>query len=116
MIERSFRRHDVDGLLCPPGVTDEFVVEELVFPHDAEVCLAARAAGLRGLNWYLGNLMPVLDVVRRLPLDALVLEQGRKAYATDPVEIRRRVGPRFCLFGFGHEHDYCADRREPRGG
>lgn len=56
--------------------------------------------------------MPNLDTVMSLPQDALVLEQGRKGYVIDPVEIRRRVGPRFCLFGFGYENDYCEDNRE----
>lgn len=84
---------------------------DLVFPYDLEVCRAAQAAGLYVLNWYLGDLMPNLDTVMRLPLDALVLEQGRKGYTIDPVAIRKRVGPRLCLFGFGYENDYCENNR-----
>ena len=89
---------------------------ELVFPFDYEICQAAKARGMYVLHWYLGNLMPVLDIVMQLPMDALVLEQGRKGYQTDPVEIRKRVGPRFCLFGFGYENDYCTDNREALSG
>jgi hypothetical protein len=85
---------------------------EIVFPYDLKICRAARDAGLKVLNWYLGDLMPNLDTVMKLPLDALVLEQGRKGYTIDPVEIRKRVGPRFCLFGFGYENDFCEDRRQ----
>ena len=84
---------------------------ELVFPLEHEICTAARDAGLLVLNWFLGDLMPILDQVMELPLDALVLEQGRKGYAIDPVEIRQRVGESFCLFGFGFENDYCTDNR-----
>jgi len=85
--------------------------EELVFPEDYAVCKAARDAGLFVLHWFLGDLMPILDNVLELPMDALVLEEGRKGYEIDPVEIRRRVGPEFCLFGFGFEHDYCTFNR-----
>jgi uroporphyrinogen-III decarboxylase len=85
---------------------------ELVFPYELEVCQAAKDAGLFVLNWFLGDLMPILDKVMELPLDALVLEQGRKSYEIDPVEIRERVGPKFCLFGFGFENDYCTFNRE----
>lgn len=85
---------------------------ELVFPCEREVCQAGRDAGLYVLCWFLGDLMPILDTVMELPIDALVLEQGRKGYAIDPLEIRRRVGPRFCLFGFGLENDYCTFNRE----
>lgn len=42
----------------------------------------------------------------------LVLEQGRKGYQIDPVEIRKHVGPKFCLFGFGFEQDYCTFNHE----
>lgn len=80
---------------------------EVVFPYEKAVCQACRDAGFFVLNWFLGDLMPILDKVMELPLDALVLEQGRKGYDIDPVAIRRRVGPRFCLFGFGYERDYC---------
>jgi hypothetical protein len=85
---------------------------DLVFPYERQVCQAARDAGLFVLNWFLGDLMPILDKVMELPIDALVLEQGRKGYTIDPVEIRRRVGPRFCLFGFGYENDYCEFNRD----
>jgi len=80
---------------------------EMIFPYEHEVCREAKRQGLYVLNWYLGDLMPVLDKVMELPMDALVLEQGRKGYDIDPVKIRRRVGPTFCLFGFGFENDYC---------
>jgi hypothetical protein len=84
---------------------------EMVFPYEREVCQAIRDQGLFVLDWFLGDLMPILDKVMELPIDALVLEPGRKGYEIDPVEIRRRVGPHFCLFGFGLEEDYCGDNR-----
>ena len=85
---------------------------ELVLPLEHEICATARDAGLFVLDWFLGDLLPILDPVMELPLDALVLEQGRKRYVIDPVEIRERVGPRFCLFGFGLENDYCTFDRQ----
>ena len=84
---------------------------DMIFPFEREICLEAKKQGLYVLNWYLGDLMPNLDQVMKLPIDALVLEQGRKGYEIDPVAIRERVGPRFCLFGFGYEHDYCTCNR-----
>ena len=85
---------------------------QLVFPYEREVCQAAKDAGLYVVDWFLGDLMPILDKVMELPIDALALEQGRKGYEIDPVEIRRRVGPGFCLFGFGFENDYCTFNRD----
>lgn len=85
---------------------------EMVFPYEKEICRQAREQGLDVLYWFLGDLMPVLDKVMELPIDALVLEQGRKGYDTDPVAIRKKVGDRFCLFGYGYERDYCDFNRE----
>ena len=85
---------------------------EMVFPYEKMICEKAKALGLSVLYWFLGDLMPILDKVMELPIDALVLEQGRKGYNIDPVEIRKRVGDRFCLFGFGYEMDFCTFNRE----
>ena len=80
---------------------------KIVFPYELEICRFAKANGFYVLNWYLGDLMPVLDKVMELPLDGLILEQGRKGYNIDPVQIRKRVGEKFCLFGFAFENDFC---------
>ena len=81
--------------------------ENLVFPHEYRLCKKAKENGLYVLYWFLGDLMPVLDIVRKLPIDAIVLEQGRKGYVNDPVEIRKKVGMELCLFGFAYEKDFC---------
>ena len=81
---------------------------ELVFPHEYEICRAYKDAGFFVLDWFLGDLMPVLDQVMELPIDALFLEQGRKGYTIDPVAIRKQVGPDFCLVGFALEEDYIS--------
>lgn len=80
---------------------------EIVFPFDLELCKTAKNTGLYVLNWYLGDLMPMLDQVKKLPLHALVLEQSRKGYEIDPVEIRHHVGKELCIFGYGYERDFC---------
>lgn len=85
---------------------------ETVFPFEYRLCRAAREAGLRVILWFLGDLLPILDKVMELPIDALALEQGRKGYSLDPVEIRRRVGPRFCLVGWTVEKDLVDFRRD----
>lgn len=78
---------------------------EILFPFEYQICQKARQEGLYVLNWYLGDLMPMLNHILQLPLDALVLEQGRRGYVIDPVQIRQQVGDKFCLFGYVYEED-----------
>jgi uroporphyrinogen-III decarboxylase len=85
---------------------------EVVFPYEKIICEKAKEQGLYVLYWFLGDLMPVLNKVMELPIDALVLEQGRKGYNIDPVEIRKYVGKNFCIFGYGYELDYCSFNRK----
>ena len=85
---------------------------EVVFPAEHEFCQAAKEQGLYVLDWFLGDLMPVLDKVMELPIDSLLLEQGRGSYVIDLAEIRQQVGPRFCLHGFAYEFDYIEFNRE----
>ena len=84
---------------------------DLVFPYEYQLCEAAKEMGLFVLLWFLGDLMPVLPQILQLPIDALILEQGRKGYDIDPVKIRKIAGPRLCLFGFGNELDFCEYNR-----
>jgi len=41
-----------------------------------------------------------------------VLEQDRRAYSSDPVEVRRRVGNDMCVYGWNWELDFIHDRRD----
>ncbi|NLJ41167.1 MAG: hypothetical protein GX352_06115, partial [Clostridiales bacterium] len=84
----------------------------LVFPWEKRICEMAKEKGIHVLYWFLGDLMPILDKVVELPIDALVLEQGRKQYEVDPVEIRKQVGEKLCIFGYGLEMDYCTFNKE----
>ncbi len=85
---------------------------EFVFPYEKMICEKAKKQGLYVLYWFLGDLMPVLEIVRKLPVDALYLEQGRKNYSIDSVEIRKKAGGRLCLFSCGYEMDFCDFNRE----
>jgi hypothetical protein len=78
-----------------------------IFPYEEKLCKIAHEYGLYTLNWFLGDLMPIIEQVKQLPLDALVLEQGRKGYEIDPVAIRQQIGNKLAIFGFGDELDFC---------
>jgi len=76
---------------------------ELVLPGHRILTAEAQRFGLKVLLWFLGDCMPLLDDIVGLGVDALVVEQPRRGYSSDPGEIRRRVGHRLCVYGWSPE-------------
>lgn len=85
-------------------ISPQFYADE-VFPFERELCEEAQALGLKVMNWYLGDLMPMLDQVKQLPIDALVLEQARTGTRLDLGAVRKKVGQDLGLFGYCYESD-----------
>jgi len=88
------------------------VWRDVVLPgHQIQVA-AAREHGLQVLFWFLGDCIPLLGDLLDLGIDGLVIEQGRRGYSSDPVEVRRMVGGDMCVYGWNWELDFVNDRRE----
>jgi uroporphyrinogen-III decarboxylase len=85
---------------------------ELVMPAHRLQVEAAHEAGLQALFWFLGDAMPLLHDLADLGIDALVLEQPRRGYSSDPIEVRREIGDAFCVYGWNWELDFIDDNRE----
>ena len=81
-------------------------------PGVAALTERAHHHGMLVWNWFLGDCLPLLEDLAETGIDVLMLEQERRGYRSDPVEIRRRVGDALCVTGWTHELDVIRDRRE----
>gem|GEM_PF-3071160 len=81
-------------------------------PGIAALSERAHKHGMLVWNWFLGDCLPLLDDLAEAGIDVLMLEQERRGYCSDPVEIRRRIGNAFCVTGWTHELDVIQDRRD----
>ena len=84
---------------------------EIAFAGHQYQVNAARQCGLQTMFWFLGDCMPLLDYFVELGIDALVIEQDRRGYCSDPVEVRKRIGNDLCITGWNWELDFINDRR-----
>ncbi len=85
---------------------------EVALPGHRILVERAHSLGLQVLLWFLGDCMPLLDDLAKLGIDGLWLEQERRGYSADPVEVRKRVGNAFCVWGWNWEMDLINDDRE----
>lgn len=70
-----------------------------VFPAQRRFYTEVANMGLIPVVYYLGEILPILDDITRLGASALMIEEQKKGYRLDAVDIYRRLGGRMALFG-----------------
>jgi uroporphyrinogen-III decarboxylase len=101
------RRLKAAGLECA-FVVDSWASADIMSPKAYADCVApahrtyaeaAHAAGLKAILWNSGNILPLMRTIQRLGYDAFSFEERIKGLELDVGEVRRMVGPAYCLFG-----------------
>jgi len=102
----------IGGYLEGADLVSPRLWREVALPGHRIQVERARQHGLQTLFWFLGDVMPLLPDLMKLGIDALVVEQNRRGYSSDPAEIRRAAGKSMCVFGWNWELDFIQDRQE----
>jgi len=58
-----------------------------------------RKAGMLGIGYWLGDVRPNMELINSLGMAALMIEESKKGFVLDPVEIRKTLRPEVCLIG-----------------
>ena len=58
-----------------------------------------RKIGLLGIGYWLGDVRPNMGFINSLDMAALMIEESKKGFVLDPVEIRKTLRPEVCLIG-----------------
>jgi hypothetical protein len=58
-----------------------------------------RKVGLLPIGYWLGDVRPNMRLINSLDMAGLMVEEDKKGFTLDPVEIRRMLRPEVCLFG-----------------
>lgn len=80
-------------LLSPEDFTRTYLTPKIAFYQ------AVKAMGLYAIGYCLGDVRPYLHLLEQIPMDGMMIEESKKRFVLDPVEIRRRLKPEICLFG-----------------
>ena len=100
----GFRRIGVPGVfLEEPFVSADLMSPRMygdfVFPHTRDMAEELRRMGFKTVMYLPGNAMPLLPLVRELPIDGFSFEASRKGYQIDLSEVVRQLGDAMCVFG-----------------
>lgn len=85
------------GFACDtvsPALFQEVLGEPLDFFYRA-----VRACGLFSIAYMLGDINPLIPFINTLPINGLMIEEGKKGFSLDPVVLRERLRTDLCLFG-----------------
>ena len=84
---------------CSPDLISPSMYRSLVFPAQSSFYRKAAQMGLVPITYFLGDILPILPDILDLGARGLMVEEPKKGYALDVVEIARRMEGRMCLFG-----------------
>jgi len=58
-----------------------------------------RDCGLYGIAYMLGDINPLIPFINTLPINGLMVEEGKKGFSLDVVALRQQLRDTLCLFG-----------------
>jgi len=72
---------------------------DLIFPSRKEMFEGIKDTGLYPVCCFTVNVMPYVENIGKLPICGLMVDESRKEYVIDVVEITKKIGDRVCVFG-----------------
>jgi len=80
--------------IIPPNMYEQFFFEaQKAYYH------AIQKMGIRAISYYCGNVMPILEYLKQLGIDGLLVEESRKNFTIDILKIKETLEGKVCTFG-----------------
>lgn len=84
---------------CTPDLIAPSTYRDLIFPAQQYFYKKVAEMGIVPIAYFLGDILPLMDSVNELGIKALLVEEPKKGYSLDEVEIRKRLDRNITLFG-----------------
>lgn len=89
----------VEECLASADLISKYTYETFVYPTTCAYLEAIKALGLDRILYFCGDVLPRLPWLRRLPINALVVEESKKGFSVSIEEVIREVDGTCCVFG-----------------
>ena len=84
---------------CTPDLISPATWRSLIYPAQNRFYGRLRKMGLISISYFLGDVLPLIEDLKQMNLDGLMVEEPKKQYALDIGEIYDRLERQVCLFG-----------------
>ena len=84
---------------CTPDIISPVTYRKLIFPAQKYFYENVRNLGLVPITYFLGDILPLVEDIGQLGADALMIEESKKTFVLDIVEIRKKLSSDVVLFG-----------------
>lgn len=72
---------------------------DMVFPAHQRFYREVRKLGMEPIIYFLGDIVPLIEYINQLDVTALMVEESKKSFILDVVEIRKKLAEHITLFG-----------------
>lgn len=80
--------------IIPPKMYEDFFLEA-----QKRYYKEIRKMGMTAISYYCGDVMPILEYVRQLDIEGLMVEESRKNFIIDILKIKEKLEGKVCVFG-----------------
>jgi uroporphyrinogen-III decarboxylase len=84
---------------CGADLISPEVYRRVILPAQQVLNQGIRDLGLFSITYFCGDINPLIDDINTLGAHGLMIEESKKTFLLDVVDIRRRLDPSIALFG-----------------
>lgn len=84
---------------CTQDIISPTMYRELVFPAQQYFYKELEKIGLTPITYFLGDVTPLIDDINKMGVKGLMVEESKKGFNLDVIDIRKKLSPEITLFG-----------------
>lgn len=85
--------------LCSPDLISPETYRMLILPAQRDFYIKTREMGIEPIAYFLGDVLPLMNDINQMGITGLMVEESKKTFVVDVVEIRKKLAPDITLFG-----------------
>ncbi len=89
---------------CSRDIMSPQLYREVIFPVQLEFYTKLRELGILPICYFTGDILPLIDTIKMLPINGLMVEASKKGFSVDTGEIADRLENKIALFGNLESH------------